>query len=127
TRMDNGPGLASSGDGQGSTQVTVEHWRGKQLFQSALERASDQRPAYLQEACEGDDALRQEVESLLSREEAVNGFLETPALEAAAKMFSEDPSQSLIGRQMGSYRVLSLQTSSSSRRKSWWCRTGLKN
>jgi Tol biopolymer transport system component len=88
--------------------VTVEHWRVKQLFQSALERASDQRAAYLQEACEGDEALRQEVESLLSREEAVDGFLETPALEAAAKMFSEDPSQSLIGRQMGSYRVLSL-------------------
>src|SRR6201998_4364275 len=106
--MDNGPGLASSGDGQGSTQVTVEHWRVKQLFQSALERASDQRAAYLQEACEGDEALRQEVESLLSREEAVDGFLETPALEAAAKMFSEDPSQSLIGRQIGSYRVLSL-------------------
>jgi serine/threonine protein kinase len=106
--MDNGPGLASSGNEQGSTQVTPEHWRVKQLFQSALERASDERAAYLQEACAGDEALRREVESLLSSEKAVDGFLERPALDAATKMFSEDPSQSLIGRQMGPYQVLSL-------------------
>jgi eukaryotic-like serine/threonine-protein kinase len=106
--MDNGPGLASSGNEQGSTQVTQEHWRVKQLFQSALERVSDQRAAYLHEACAGDEALRREVESLLSGEKALDGFLEAPALEAATKMFSEDPSQSLIGRQLGSYQVLSL-------------------
>src|SRR4029077_6083755 len=106
--MSNGPGLASSRNEQGRTQVTPEHWRVKQLFQSALERASEQRAAYLQEACAGDDALRQEVESLLSSEKGGDGFLETPALDAAAKMFSEDPSQSLIGRQMGPYQVLSL-------------------
>jgi serine/threonine-protein kinase len=87
--------------------VTPERWRVKQLFQSALERGPDQRAAYLQEACAGDEALRQEVESLLSREKGLDGFLETPALEAA-KMLSEDPSRSLIGRQMGSYQILSL-------------------
>jgi Tol biopolymer transport system component/tRNA A-37 threonylcarbamoyl transferase component Bud32 len=87
--------------------VRAEHWRVKQLFQSALERASDERAAYLHEACAGDEALRQEVESLLSREKGLDGFLEAPALQAVAKMFSENASQALIGRQMSSYQVLS--------------------
>ncbi len=53
-----------------------------------------------------DPALRQEVESLLARENAAD-FLEAPALDVAAH-FAADRSQSLIGQRVGSYEILSL-------------------
>src|SRR3989441_5022565 len=53
-----------------------------------------------------DPALRQEVESLLARENAAD-FLEAPALDGAAQ-FAADRSQSLIGQRIGSYEILSL-------------------
>ena len=53
-----------------------------------------------------DPALRQEVESLLARENAAD-FLEAPALDVAAH-FAADRSQSLIGQRIGSYEILSL-------------------
>ena len=90
-------------------QVSPERWQQvKKVFAAALEREEGQRAAYLNLACAGDDALRQEVESLLAQEKGVDGFLEVPALEIPSKMFEEDPNQSLCGRQLGSYKVLSL-------------------
>src|ERR1700732_3458106 len=84
--------------------MTRDRWqRIEQLYHSALEREATQRSAFLSEACAGDDALRQEVESLLAQERGAQGFLEAPALEVAAKIFGEDQGPSLVGRQLGSY------------------------
>jgi serine/threonine protein kinase/Tol biopolymer transport system component len=86
-----------------------ERWqRIEQLYHAALEREESQRASFLKETCAGDDALRQEVESLLAQGEGAEGFLEAPALEVAAKMLGEDPDRSLLGRRMGSYQILSL-------------------
>jgi predicted transcriptional regulator len=51
------------------------------LHHAALTRAPGERSAFLTEACEGDDLLRQEVESLLDYESASVRFLETPAAD----------------------------------------------
>jgi eukaryotic-like serine/threonine-protein kinase len=80
----------------------------EQLYHSALERDGNQRAAFLREACAGDDVLREEVESLLAQEKGAESFLEAPALDAAAKMLGEDGGQPVVGRQIGSYQVLSL-------------------
>ena len=48
-----------------------------QLYHAALTRNARDRSGFLREACAGDDALQQEVESLLSNEAA--GFLSGPA------------------------------------------------
>ena len=56
----------------------------------------------------GDERLRREVESLLAEDDGLRSFLETPALAVAQKMSEEYPSQSIIGRRIGSYAVLSL-------------------
>jgi hypothetical protein len=48
------------------------------LHHAALARAPGERGAFLKEACEGDEGLRQEVESLLNYESASVRFLETP-------------------------------------------------
>ena len=83
----------------------------EQLYHAARERDVTLQAAYLHEACAGDDALRQEVERLLAAREKPTGDLETPIQEAAAQMFDEsfeeEPAESLIGRQLGSYHVLS--------------------
>ncbi len=48
-----------------------ERWkRIEQLFNSALEREASERAAFLEEACEGDEALLREVRSLLEHEAA---------------------------------------------------------
>ena len=86
-----------------------ERWRKiGQVYHAALEREASQRLAYLHEVCAGDDALRQEVESLLAQQEAAGSFLETPAMEVAAMAMAKDSRQSLKGQQLGSYKNVSL-------------------
>ena len=88
--------------------MTSDRWqRIEELYHSAREREGSQRAAFLKEACAGDDALRREVESLLAQEKGLGGFLEAPALEAAAKLLVEGRGQSWVGRQLGSYQVIS--------------------
>ena len=51
------------------------------LYNRALERPPEERSAFLQDACDGDDALQQEVESLLRYESGAARFLEQPAAD----------------------------------------------
>ena len=89
--------------------MTPERWRQiEQIYHSALEREESQRASFLKEACAGDEELRQEVESLLAHKDQAENFIEVPALEAAAKGLAEGQPQSLVGRQIGSYQILSL-------------------
>jgi hypothetical protein len=93
--------------------MTPERWKKiEQLCHAALEREVSQRGAFLAQACRGDEELRREVESLLAQEKPAEGFLESPALEVAAaalgKMPGGDGGPSLVGRDMGSYQILSL-------------------
>src|SRR5437867_2533405 len=80
--------------------------RVEQLYHAARERDPRERAAFLKQACAGDSTLRREVESLLAEDSGVRSFLERPALEFVQKM-SEEGSPTLIGRQLGSYSVLS--------------------
>jgi eukaryotic-like serine/threonine-protein kinase len=52
-----------------------------------------------------DPELRREVESLLAQESRADRFLETPALEAAARALARDESDALVGRAVGPYRI----------------------
>jgi serine/threonine protein kinase/Tol biopolymer transport system component len=54
----------------------------KRLFQSALERAPDERERFLNQECGDDRALRHEVESLLVAHQQAGDFAERPAIEA---------------------------------------------
>ena len=87
-----------------------ERWeRIERLFHSALEREGDERAAYLQQACAGDDLLRQEVDSLLAQGETAGGLLGTSALgKMAAEIVGERDGRSLVGMKLGSYQILSL-------------------
>jgi serine/threonine protein kinase len=80
----------------------------ERIYHAARERAPAERAAFLEQACAGDDALRQEVESLLAQDSDVRSLLETPAVELAKKMSAADSGQSMIGREFGPYSVVSL-------------------
>ena len=82
------------------------------LLQSALERPPEERDAFLRQACIGDEALEREVRSLLTSRQAAGSFLDTPAIDVAARaMASQDnnPSAgagSLIGQTISHYRII---------------------
>lgn len=89
--------------------MTPERWRQvEQLYIAALEREDDQRAAFLDKACAGDETLRREVESLLAHEAQVESFIEAPAMEVAAKAFTEAPTTMIAGQTFGHYQILSL-------------------
>ena len=57
-----------------------ERWRTvEELFESALERRPEDRAAFLDQACGDDEALRREIESLLTADARAGDFLEPDA------------------------------------------------
>jgi serine/threonine protein kinase len=84
-----------------------ERWQKlDQLFHSALECTSGEREAFVAEACRGDDALRQELRSMIAHHRQAGSFIEHPAYEVAAEMMADDDaSDSLIGKSVGSYLI----------------------
>jgi serine/threonine protein kinase/TolB-like protein/Tfp pilus assembly protein PilF len=85
-----------------------ERWQQiERLYHAALERKPAERAAFLREACAGEDAVRSEIESLLGYQEKAEQFIEAPAFEVAAKRMPEDQVNSMVGRQLGSYTILS--------------------
>ena len=85
----------------------ADRWRQiEELFHRALEREEPERAAFLDEACAGDDALRQEVEALLA-EQLESGFLVTPAIEAEARGLAQNNRSTMEGKRIGTFRVLS--------------------
>jgi serine/threonine protein kinase/tetratricopeptide (TPR) repeat protein len=55
------------------------------IFQAALEKGSaEERAAFLDQACQGDSELRQQVERLLNAEHQLGSFLEQPAAAGGA-------------------------------------------
>jgi eukaryotic-like serine/threonine-protein kinase len=76
------------------------------IFESALERAPQERDAFLDEACRNDAVLRNEVESLIACDQA-KGFMEVPVVEDAARLLAHDSARSMLGQELGSYKILS--------------------
>ena len=81
--------------------MTPERWeRVKSVFQSALERTSAERHAFLGEACSGDQILQAEVESLLVSHQRAGSFIQEPLLPP--------PRRLVPGDCLGAYEVVRL-------------------
>jgi Tol biopolymer transport system component len=83
--------------------MNPERWqRIKEVLDTALELESGRRDAYLNEACEGDPGLRDEVVSLMASLDEAGDFLDESPLAAIAEEETGDP---LLGRRVGTYRI----------------------
>jgi serine/threonine protein kinase len=90
-----------------------ERWREiERLYYAALERSTEERAAFLIEACGNDGALREEVESLLEYHARAGDFIERPAgdgrLATAVRRLEASIPGRFIGRVFGSYELKAL-------------------
>lgn len=71
--------------------MTPERWQQvERIYQAALEREPAARPAFLDQICAGDPELRREVESMLEFSAEGDPFMESPALEVAARALAAE-------------------------------------
>jgi len=83
--------------------VTPDRWQQvKAVLEDALEQEGAARTAFLAEACQGDDELRQEVESLLASEAEIGDFIETPVF----RIHPQEEAPLALGQRIGAYRVV---------------------
>jgi len=75
----------------------------ERLYHAALAQPIDARAAFLADACAGDEALRREVESLLSQDSAVV-LLDRPVWATAAPLLREGVDLP-PGTALGPYRI----------------------
>ena len=82
--------------------------RADNLLQAALEHPASERAAFLSQACAGDEALHQEVQSLLVAQEKAASFLDRPAIGVATLTgdTSTETTSSLVGHTISHYRVV---------------------
>ena len=90
--------------------MKAERWKQvEELYHSALEQEEARRGEFLQKACAGDPELLHEVESLFAYQEQSESFIESPAMEVAAKALARETQplrQPKIGQTVSHYRLL---------------------
>jgi serine/threonine protein kinase/tetratricopeptide (TPR) repeat protein len=74
------------------------------IFDAVIELPPEQRAAYVQEACAGDDSLRQRVEALLRAHELAGTFMGSPAAARGETMIVKSAAQP--GDRIGRYKLL---------------------
>ena len=82
------------------------------LLEEALDLPPEQRERFVEEACNGNEELRAEVLSLVRAQSQASNFMERSAMKVAAQVLAEDSGAeihpSLIGKELGTYRIESL-------------------
>ena len=74
--------------------MNPEHWKKiEQLYRTTLEYSPSERAAFLTEACDGDNSLRSQVESLLAYKTEAESWIESPTFEIAAKALALEQPQ----------------------------------
>jgi serine/threonine protein kinase/tetratricopeptide (TPR) repeat protein len=94
--------------------MDAERWKHvNRLLDTAVARPPDERDAFVRQACVDDEALEREVRSLLTAREQAGSFLESPAIDVAARAValergpeSSDSGVSLTGQTVSHYRIV---------------------
>ena len=89
--------------------MTPERWQQvSRIYHDALARGSGERASFVREACQDDEALRQEVQSLLAQPASTENFLGEPALAMAPGLIDDPAEPALTGQRLGVYHILDL-------------------
>src|SRR2546429_9940 len=87
--------------------MTSERWQQvEEVLQAALDRPPHERSSFLNEACSGDEGLRQEASSLIDAYDEAGDFIEEPALAHDAHVLLGNNGQDNIGREIGPYQII---------------------
>src|SRR6516164_9060263 len=76
----------------------------REMFEAALEFPAEDRVAYLDAVCEGNAALRQRLDGLLSKYDGAGSFLEKPAVTGLTTV--DQPITERPGTTIGPYKLL---------------------
>lgn len=89
--------------------MDADRWQQiKRVFEGALDQAPGQRLDYVTQACQGDETLVQEVNSLLRSLDDAQGFLELPAVGEVAEQITASPVRKVSkGQRVAQYRIIS--------------------
>src|SRR4051812_37634144 len=96
------------------TPLTSDDWRRiDELYAAATDIPVERRDAFLRDAflnhaSAGDEQVLAEVRALLQYDAAAVSFLEVAAFAEEARALVQDSGPSLVGRELGGYRILSL-------------------
>ena len=74
----------------------------KKIVDEAIHRTPEERPAFLNAACDGNDSIRHEVESLLSSFDSAKGFMEAPVVSTG----TEETTILIKGQMLGHYEII---------------------
>jgi serine/threonine-protein kinase len=86
--------------------MKVNDWQQiETLFHEALSISAKERPAYLAGVCNGNEALRIEVESLLCAFEKDGGLMDEPMLSLGWRVIASEKAGTLEGKTIGQYRI----------------------
>jgi serine/threonine-protein kinase len=88
--------------------MKAEWQRVEEIFLLALEKPMENRAAYLQSACAGDENLRIEVEAMLRSHEQAGDFMEQPAYQINAQLLDQETGGLQNGETFGGYKIISL-------------------
>ena len=88
--------------------LQADTWeRIQELFAAAVDLPANERGAFLDQQCGGDETLRREVQSLLDSDEQAHSFIEQPAAAQAPELLGEASSDTaLAGRSFGPYEIV---------------------
>src|SRR5947208_4805845 len=87
--------------------VTPERWKQiEAIFEQALELKANERAAFVQKSCTGDEELRHEVESLLESHAAAGGFIDDRSLFISSEDLKHDHEAIPVGQLIGAYRIV---------------------
>jgi serine/threonine protein kinase len=89
--------------------MNPDRWQDvKRVFDAALKLPPAERPGYLANACDGDEGLRAEVESLLESFDGAQSFMEQPAVgEVADQIMTSQIRKFSKGQSVAHYQVVS--------------------
>jgi eukaryotic-like serine/threonine-protein kinase len=86
--------------------ATTDWSRVKEIVDAAIRRTPEERAAFLAEACDGNEEVRREVESLLSSFGRADGFMEKPAFENTGHHETEELTFLPDGQLIGHYAIV---------------------
>ncbi|HEV7747646.1 MAG TPA: serine/threonine-protein kinase [Pyrinomonadaceae bacterium] len=88
--------------------MTPEQWQKVEaVLQEALDLPKHERAPFLDEACAGDEQLRDEATSLVNAYDDAGDFIEQPAIAQDARVLVADDINDRGGQEIGPYKVLS--------------------